>query len=329
MIALVLALCVIMLGAYTRLTNAGLGCPDWSGCYGKLVLTPTHHALIEAQKIYPEQPIILDKIWTEMAHRYMARLLGLLIGSLAILALIRRRDDPNQALWPPFLLVGIILFQAMLSMWTVTVLSLPLVVMGHLLGSMTIAAILCWIVNATKPPRRMVYRDLNVLKIWALIGLMILAIQIFLGAWTSTNYAALACPDFPYCQGAFFPHMNWQDAFNFTRPVGLNYEGGQLDMDARMTIHMAHRFGAFISTFYILSFALCLLFIRDFSSLRKLAALLIGLMILQVMLGISNVVLALPLTIAVAHNGVAALLLLTMVTILYRIYITDKQRWMI
>lgn len=326
-IALILALCVIMLGTYTRLTNAGLGCLDWPGCYGKLVLTQSQHMLSEIKKIYPTHPIALDKTWPKMAHRYIASLLGLLIVSLLIMTLLRRKHHPNQTLWPSLLLFAVIIFQAALGMWAVTLLLLPLVFMSHLLGGMTIAALLCWILNSSQYPKKMTYNRLSLLKVWGLIGLIILAVQIFLGAWTSTNYAALVCPDFPYCQGTFFPHMNWYDAFNFARPVGPIYKGGQLAMAARMTIQMAHRFGAAISFIYIFSFSMCLILMHDFSSIRKLGILLMGLLILQVLLGISDVVFMLPLLIAVAHNGIAALMLLTMVTILYRIYMTDPRQW--
>lgn len=326
-IAMILALCVIMLGAYTRLTDAGLGCPDWPGCYGKMVLTHHQVALVQSEKPTLGQTIVLHKAWTEMAHRYLASLLGLLIIILAIISIVRRRYDKSQLLWAPLLLVLMLLGQALLGMWTVTLLLLPLVVMSHLLGGMIIAGLLCWIVNASKRPQKMDNYRLNSLRIWAILGIMILLLQIFLGAWTSTNYAALACPDFPYCQGALWPNMNWHDGFNFASPIGPDYEGGRLAMNARVTIHMAHRIGALISAVYLFLFSLSLLIIPEFSALRKLGGLLTGLLIVQVILGISNVVLMLPLAIAVLHNGVAALLLLTMVTILYRLYMTDKQRW--
>jgi len=255
-IAMMLALFVILLGAYTRLTDAGLGCPDWPGCYGRMVLPSSQTALVQAQHAFPQQPIVPRKAWTEMAHRYVAGTLGVFILGLAIFALVRRRRVASQPLLVPWLLLVIVVVQALLGKWTVTLKLLPVVVMSHLMGGMTVAALLCWLMLATKQQQASGSYRLNVLRPWVLIGLIIIVGQIFLGAWTSTNYAALACPDFPYCHGMLFPHMDWRQAFNFMSPIGPNYDGGRLAMDSRVTIHMAHRFGAFITFMYLLPFSL-------------------------------------------------------------------------
>lgn len=317
--ALILAVFVIMLGAYTRLTDGGLGCPDWPGCYGRMVLPSAQPALAAAQQTFPDQPIVAHKAWSEMVHRYVAGTLGTLIIVLAGWALYRRRQDHGQPIVTPLLLVGLLIFQALLGMWTVTLKLLPLVVTGHLLGGMAIAALLCWLMLSAQPRNVDVRADLHSLRPWVIAGLAILIIQLFLGAWTSTNYAALACPDFPFCQGRL-PAMQWKTAFNIFSPIGPNYEGGLLAMAARVTIHMAHRYWALITFIYLLPLALMLLISRRCTELRALGGCLLILLLLQVLLGILNVMLLLPLPIAVAHNGVAVLLLITVVAILQRLY---------
>lgn len=288
-IALILAVFVIMLGAYTRLTDAGLGCPDWPGCYGHIVLQPGLTATVA------------HKAWTEMVHRYVAGTLGLLILILVVWGLVNWKRGLQQSVAVLFLLVGVLIFQAALGMWTVTLKLLPLVVTGHLLGGMAIAGLLSWLVASTKPNAA----SLNPhLEKWIVLGLCILVIQLFLGAWTSTNYAALACgTHFPGCAGAV---ADWAHAFNIFSPVGPNYEGGLLTMAARVAIQMAHRYWALITFIYLAGLAL---------ALGKRGGWLLALLCLQVSLGILNVVELLPLGVAVAHNGVAVLLLITTIAL--------------
>lgn len=319
-IALFLSLFVIMLGAYTRLTDAGLGCPDWPGCYGRMVLPSSGSALDAAQQTFPEQLIVPHKAWAEMVHRYVAGTLGVLILILAGWALVRRRHDVQQPIVVPLLLVGLLVFQAVLGMWTVTWKLLPLVVTGHLLGGMAIAALLCWLMMATRPAERAPAQNAWILRPWIWAGLIIVALQLFLGAWTSTNYAALACPDFPYCQDHAFPMLDWKHAFNLLRPVGPNYEGGVLDMNARMTIHMVHRYWAFLTFIYLLPLSLVLIFFKGLFDLRILGFSLLIFLALQITLGILNVILQLPLAVAVAHNVVAVLLFITIIALLQRLY---------
>lgn len=325
--ALILAVFVIMLGAYTRLTDAGLGCPDWPGCYGHLVLPQASTELTHAQQTYPDQPIVAHKAWTEMVHRYVAGTLGTLILILAGWAIMRWRRHFRQPMVTPFLLVAVLIFQAVLGMWTVTLKLLPLVVTGHLLGGMAIAALLAWLVSATRqhaviPAKAGIHSTERKYSIpafagmtgWVVLGLLILIIQLFLGAWTSTNYAALACgSEFPGCQNSLWPAMDWSHAFNILSPIGPNYEGGRLEMIARVTIQMAHRYWALITFIYLSVIAF--IFIKT-----RLGACLWVLLCLQVTLGILNVVKLLPLAVAVAHNGVAVLLLITLVTLLQRLY---------
>ncbi len=317
-IALILAVLVIMLGAYTRLTDAGLGCPDWPGCYGHIILPNTQTGLVNAQQHYPHQPIVAHKAWTEMVHRYLAGTLGTLILILAVWAIVNWRRGQPQPMVTPFLLVAVLVFQAVLGMWTVTLRLLPLVVTGHLLGGMAIAALLSWMVSATYVRNQTGYKTRMVP--WLTLGLVILIMQLFLGAWTSTNYAALACgADFPSCLGSIWPQMDWGHAFNILSPVGPNYEGGRLDMIARVTIQMAHRYWALITFIYLMVIAVILLIAKPFAPLRGWASALVILLGVQVTLGILNVVKLLPLAIAVAHNGGAVLLLITVVTLLQRL----------
>lgn len=321
-IALILSLVVIMLGAYTRLTDAGLGCPDWPGCYGHMVLPSAPPALQNAQHTFPGQPIVAHKAWTEMIHRYAAGTLSILILILAAWAIQRRRRYRQQPIVTPLLLVAVLIFQAILGLWTVTLKLLPLVVTGHLLGGMAIAGLLAWLVMASRTPCfSTTPQAARALQPWLIIGLLILIVQLFLGAWTSTNYAALACgADFPTCQGSLWPPMDGYSAFNILSPVGPNYEGGRLEMTARVTIQMAHRYWALITFLYLGVVSLVFLIANSLKNLRYLGVALCILLFLQVLLGILNVTRLLPLPIAVAHNGVAVLLLITVVALLQRLY---------
>lgn len=314
---------VIVLGAFTRLSDAGLGCPDWPGCYGKLVLPHNVSDLTQAQKAFPTIPIETHKAWTEMAHRYCASFLGLLIIALAIGAVIRRRKDKTQPVILPWFLVLFVGFQGMLGMWTVTLKLLPTVVTGHLLGGFTTASLLTWVACRVKNKRPHLPK-INAVRFFIILGLLILVAQIFLGAWTSTNYAALVCGHFPYCQGTLFPHMNFSQAFNLFHPIGPNYEGGLLDYTARVTIQMTHRYGAMITGLYWIILTATLMAKKHLRPLKPAALCVLILLLLQITLGILNIALTLPMWTACAHNGVAALLLLAVITLLYRSTHTQK-----
>lgn len=318
--ATLLAFIVIMLGAYTRLKDAGLGCPDWPGCYGQLTVPHTQQELMEATQMFPAEPVEATKAWAEMVHRYFAGTLGLFILALAVWAVVRRaKGIVQQPIVIPVLLVALVIFQAALGMWTVTLKLLPLVVMGHLLGGMTLAALL-WALTLLSSQWFRPTENYNRLKPWALVGLIIVGLQIFLGGWTTANYASLACAGFPFCNGNLIPPLELQHAFNFFSPIGANYQGGVLDMTARVTIQVMHRFGGFIVFLYVGGLALYLLFSQATRELRGTAIAMLIILLAQLTLGILNVVLMLPLPVAVAHNGGAVLLLLAVVTLVYQTF---------
>lgn len=315
--AVILAFIVVTLGAYTRLTDAGLGCPDWPGCYNHMVAPSTTAAIQHADTLYPTTPVEVAKAWTEMVHRYAAGILGLLIFGLGIVA-IRRRHVPGQPVIAPIILMALVVFQALLGKWTVTMKLLPIVVMSHLLGGLSILALLWWchlkagdyFVSETLPSAKN-------FRAWAIIGLIIVAAQIVLGGWTSTNYAALVCLNFPYCAAnQFFPQIDYPNAFNF-----FNVSNNHLSYAALVTIQMTHRFGALITGLYIGILAISLMMVKTNKILRRIGIAMLVIVLLQIGLGILNIELYLPLYIAVLHNSGAALLLLTMVTLVYASFI--------
>lgn len=307
-----LALFVVMLGAYTRLTDAGLGCPDWPGCYGKMVLPESAGERASLQLSYPNQPIEAPKAWTEMAHRYVAGTLGLLIlisGGLSF-RLSRRHQMAHLPL--SLSLIGLVVFQALLGMWTVTLKLLPIVVMSHLFGGILIFSLIArWnaelkfqdclaftLVAKDERQRRLVW-----------FAIAVVMIQILLGGWVSANYAGLGCIGFPMCNGLWWPHLNFSEGFFLFSPVGLNYQGGVLMSEARMTIQWAHRLWGILTLLTLLWTTHRLLRAYHLRWIRRLAIALATLVVVQFTLGIINVVYLLPLPIAVAHNGCAALLL--------------------
>lgn len=314
--AILIALCVIVLGAYTRLSDAGLGCPDWPGCYGQLLVPDSEHE-VEHKPYLEQRPLEPHKGWAEMVHRYFAGTLGLLILALAVWAW-RRRHDPRQPVWLPGLLLGVVVMQALLGMWTVTLLLKPVVVMAHLLGGFATLALLWLLLLRVDAGGGAAVDAHNDLRSWALAGLAVLVLQIALGGWTSTNYAAMSCPDFPTCQGSWWPQSDFGEAFVMWRGLGINYEFGVLEHPARTAIHLTHRIGALATLLVLGGLALALL--RRGGGLRLPAAAVAALLLTQVGLGIGNILLHLPLPLAVAHNAVAALLLLSMVYVNYLLW---------
>lgn len=312
-LATVLALVVVLLGAYTRLTHAGLGCPDWPGCYGFIGVPQTDAQLAHAERHFPEAPVEAQKGWNEMVHRYFAGTLGLVILGLAVHALVRRGRD-GQPLRLPLVLLGVVITQAAFGMWTVTLKLWPQVVTAHLLGGFTTLALLFLL--SLRLSGALPALDLPAgLRRLAAAALALVIGQIALGGWVSSNYAAVACVDLPTCHGQWWPAMDFANGFHLTQHIGPNYLGGQLDSDARTAIHMTHRLGALVVTLTLLALAWRL---RG-EGLGRLAGLLLGVLALQVGLGISNVLFHLPLPVAVAHNGGGALLLLTLVLVNYRV----------
>ncbi len=325
-IATILVLFVMMLGAYTRLKDAGLGCPDWPGCYGQVIAPNSPSRVLLANEAFPNEAIDTAKAWTEMAHRYAAGTLGLLILVITILTL-RKHHLHGQPIALPLALVALVIFQALLGKWTVTMRLLPVVVMTHLMCGMLIMSLL-WVLAMRLGDffHRAPSENVRVFKPWAAIAIIIVALQIFLGGWTSSNYAALICPDFPYCQGKLLPAMDLHRAFHFWMSTGPNYQGGILGNTERVTIQVMHRLGALVTVVYLcwLS-AWMLIACRRAMVLKTIALVVLVLLLIQIGLGISNVIWLLPLSSAVAHNGVAALLLLALVTMNYALYkISEK-----
>lgn len=307
-IAVLLALFVVMLGAYTRLTDAGLGCPDWPGCYGHLVLPGANAGLQEAQTKFPQIPIETRKAWTEMAHRYAAGTLGLLIFFIGI-SVLRKRIQGHQLPWHlPVALVILVIFQAALGMWTVTLKLLPVVVMGHLLGGMLLFACLS---RFRLQMSSLFGQDLPQWRPWLRLGVLIVFIQIALGGWVSSNYAGISCIGFPMCNGLWLPDLHFAKGFNLFSSVGANYQGGLLDSDVRVSIQFIHRVGAVFTACYVLSLSALIVFKTRSKYLRRAAWLMALLVLIQFLLGVMNVIYMLPIKIAVAHNGIAALLLAT------------------
>ncbi len=307
-----LAFLVILLGSYVRLSDAGLGCPDWPGCYGHLVVSQESSSIFDAHKA-----------WKEMTHRYLAGSLAVSILILFILSL-RRGARP----YAPTILLFLVIFQALLGMWTVTLKLHPLVVMGHLMGGYTTFILLAWQTLSVRQHERLLRGDLRLrLKApqrgnlpssfgkFVFLGFFLLILQIVLGAWLSANYASLACPDFPTCQGKWWPEFHFSQAFTFWHEFGPNYEWGILNNTARVTIHMMHRLGAALVLGYWLILSLFILLKPFHADLKKAAFGILCLLFLQVSLGISNVLFHLPLGVAVAHTGVGALLLFSVLNL--------------
>jgi cytochrome c oxidase assembly protein subunit 15 len=311
-IGAVLALAVVMLGAWVRLTDAGLGCPDWPGCYGRLVVP---HPATTAEELGTEftRPLEAGKAWREMIHRYLASTLGLICVALAVIAW-RNRRDPDQPWRTPVALVALVIFQGLLGMWTVTLLLKPIVVVAHLLGGFATLALLVSLGRWRTTRFPLPTAGLRLLGAAAVAALVL---QISLGGWTSANYAALACPDFPTCQTQWWPAIaDFEEGFVLWRGIGIDYEGGVLDHPARVAVHFTHRLGAILAALLIALLGWKL--VRETPTRRDGAAVL-AVLLLQLCLGVSIVWFGVPLAVAVLHNGVAALLLLAVINANQRI----------
>ncbi|MEY3804502.1 MAG: hypothetical protein RLZZ434_549 [Pseudomonadota bacterium] len=309
LVATLLALCVVSLGAYVRLTDAGLGCPDWPGCYGTLTVPQSEAAILQAQTTYPDSAVEVGKAWREMAHRYLAGTLGLLVLAIFVVGWKARNEIKSSPYTSSFLLL-LIGFQAMLGMWTVTMLLKPAIVSAHLLGGMSTLAVLSWLAH-----RHWGYYSDSIVtcqrqRLAIRLALVLLFMQIFLGGWTSTNYAALACTDFPTCHGAWLPDMDFKDAFHMVRELGLSKDGSALSLASLTAIQWTHRVGALVIFIYLGALGLTTL---KYWQLKRWSVLLLVALITQIALGISNLVLHLPLVLAVAHNFTAALLVIIVV----------------
>ena len=359
LLAAIFAFGVVMSGAFVRLSNAGLSCPDWPTCYGQVSWPEHQHEIAQANQAFPDRPYETHKAWREQVHRFLAGSLGVLVLSIALIASWRTRWARwaviagalfavvgtvlyirGEHVWSSVLsafaiglpliaaiglrkpgawrisvlALAVIIFQAMLGMWTVTLLLKPIVVMGHLLGGITTFALLAYAAlrYAGVGARDDSYAALRRLVV---IGIVLLVAQIALGGWTSANYAALACgTDFPTCLGQWAPPTDFKEGFVLWRGIGVNYEGGVLDMAARSAIQITHRIGALVVFCY-------LAFLAHKASRRGLRGLGLAIavvLVTQVLLGISNVHFGLSLPVATLHNGVAALLLFVLLATLAR-----------
>lgn len=317
----VLSVAVVALGAFTRLTEAGLGCPDWPGCYGFLTVPQTVVEQQAAAEFFPQTPLEPQKAWNEMIHRYIAGALGLFIFAINVMAW-RQRSRPKLV---PMLLLLMVVIQALLGMWTVTLVLMPVVVMAHLLGGFSIVSLL-WLLRLQLQSvpsivgniaRKVLYR----LRIAAIISVVVVIFQIALGGWTAANYAALVCSQLPICEA------NWQQlfdakAFLLVQPQHDSYQYGVLDYGLRVSIHVVHRIGAMVTTVVVLAMA-ALCWFQPL--LRRYSPGLVLLLILQISLGITNVVASLPLVVAVAHNIIGLGLLVAMITVSYRVGVGCRQ----
>jgi heme a synthase len=318
-VGVVLALTVVVLGAYTRLKDAGLGCPDWPGCYGYLSVPGAAANIETAEARFPHAPFEAHKAWPEMVHRYFAGALGVLILAGAALAVGSRREREDVPLRLPLALLLLVVVQAAFGMWTVTLKLWPQVVTTHLLGGFATLGLL-WLLYLRLTPTTPIPASL---RPHAAVALAAVVLQVMLGGWTTSNYAALACPDFPTCHGVWWPPMDAADGFDVFQDIGPNYLGGLLDNTARTAIHMGHRIGALLVFFAVGSLALRLLSIEP---ARRLGIAVAALLLIQIALGVMNVVLRLPLPVATAHNGTGALLLLGVITVNYRSFRSEAPR---
>lgn len=324
-LAVGLAVVVIMLGAWTRLVHAGLGCPDWPGCYGFLTVPQSETKIAIANARFPETPVDVAKGWPEMIHRYAAGMLGLLVFGLAAYAVRQRKLNVPVKL--PLFIAGFIVLQGAFGMWTVTLKLWPQVVALHLLGGFTTLSLLALLVFRLRSRVRgespqtaglTSDRPRSRSRPWLYGGLLLVIMQIALGAWTAANYAAVACTDLPTCGGEWWPQgMDFAHGFDVTQHVGPNYLGGQLNADGRVAIHVSHRLGAVVVLVYF-SVLLALLWVRRRrNGLGQSVALVAVVLVAQIALGLANVILYIPLGVAVAHNATGALLLLSVIQLIW------------
>jgi cytochrome c oxidase assembly protein subunit 15 len=325
LLAPLLTIIVVVVGAYTRLTDSGLGCPDWPGCYGQLTAPDTAAEIARASERFPGAEIDPFKGWVEMIHRYLAMSLGLLILGIAVIAWRNRlrqaasavRLPGSDAHWLGTGLLLLLLVQAMLGKFTVTLLLKPGVVTLHLLGGMLILSVLFRMAIGEFVDRGRVAVDRAARLVpWAAGGIVLLIGQIILGGWVSTNYAALTCLDFPTCHGTFLPPMDFQHGFHVLRELGEAPDGSPLSHESLNAIQWAHRLGALVITAYLGMLGLLALRIPGVS---VAAASMLLLLVAQVTIGILNVVWLLPLWLATLHNFGAALLLCSVVMLKFMI----------
>lgn len=326
LLATLFASCVVMLGAWTRLVDAGLGCPDWPGCYGFLTVPQSEQQIAVAEARFPHAPVEVEKGWPEMIHRYFAGTLGLIILGLTMFA-YSKTNRKSEYVMPKGHVTGLLVLvicQALFGMWTVTLKLWPQIVSAHLLGGFATLSLLFLLFLRIhyqhRPSLSPPVPRLGYLKKLAVIALVLVTIQIFLGAWTASNYAALACGDeLPGCQGSLWPEMDFVTGFNLFQAIGPNYLGGLLHNEARVAIQVAHRVGALIVLAYLVWMGWQLYRNSAAVELRQATTIMLAVLAIQILLGLSNVIWLIPLSVAVAHNAVGALLLLSVVFLNYQL----------
>ncbi len=322
--ATIFAMVVVVLGAFTRLSDAGLGCPDWPGCYGFMKIS-THADHVEAAtNVYPDQPYVFAKAWPEMVHRYFAGTLGILV---LVLAVISWRNKERLTLKHSSFLLGLVIFQAALGMWTVTMKLQPTIVMLHLLGGFATFSLLASLaVRYHFSGQSALSQSLaNKIKPFVIATLSIVVIQVALGGWTSANYAAMVCYELPICQGNWFVESDFVSGFQFWGHGAENYEYGVLDSHARVAIHASHRIGAIVASLILLHLIVSAIRQTESKLLKNFGLILLILLVTQITLGVNNIIFQLPLSNAVAHNAVGALLVVTLVCLLTTILISNKK----
>lgn len=306
---------LIMFGGFTRLTDSGLGCPDWPGCYGHANPVSAGEPIRAAEAAMPTGPVTMMKAWIEMAHRYFAMAVGVLIIALMVQAWMRWREDRSRSPWFATLIFVMVCVQGAFGAWTVTLRLQPIIVTMHLLLGMTLLALLVWLAMR-ESVRRFAPMGGAGLRGHAVLALLLLFAQIALGGWVSSNYAVMACPDFPACHGQWWPQADYQHGFTLWRKLGMTGGGELIPFSALVAIHWVHRIAA-----YVVLAVLGALAWRAWrvSGLEPQARLLAGLLLLQFLTGLSNIVLSWPLPLAVAHNGGAALLVLVLVMLNFKV----------
>ncbi len=308
LVTLFLTFDLIVFGGFTRLTDSGLGCPDWPGCYGQANPLQAHSDISAAQSAMPTGPVTVAKAWIEMIHRYLAMSVGVLIVALMVIAWLRwiksartdRRFDP----WLPTALFLMVCMQGAFGAFTVTLKLQPIIVTGHLLLGLSLLAMLAWL-NARQRDLTRLTASAAAMRGPAVLAAIVLAMQLALGGWVSTNYAALACTDFPLCHGSWWPAMDFANGFSLWRKLGMTSDGAYLPFDALTAIHYVHRSFAFVV-------ALLLAWVgwraRNIDGLKPIARGLLAAVALQLCTGILTVYFQWPLVLAVLHNAGAALL---------------------
>lgn len=318
-VAMFMTFDLIVFGAYTRLTDSGLGCPDWPGCYGQANPLQAHTDIHAAQIAMPTGPVTLTKAWIEMIHRYLAMSVGVLIISIVVLAWIfwlkSKRRNRQYAPWLPMWLLAAVCLQGAFGALTVTMKLQPVIVTGHLLLGMTLLALLAW-QSARQRGAGALPPSAAALRTPALAAAVVLTLQIALGGWVSTNYAALACTDFPLCHGVWWPAMDFANGFTLWRKLGMTAAGAYLPFDALTAIHVTHRSFAFVVA-GLLGWLAWRAYRID--GMQRLAAALALILTLQMSTGLATVALEWPLALAVLHNAGAALLVVLVTMLNYKV----------